>query len=116
MTAMSSILGDVISDTGDGFIVPHGGHYHYIPKSALSAGELYAALAVLNGGGKNEVNPIAPPSSQLASSGNPNQPISDPVTPTITGSVPHPTATNKGGGLAEPFGRVAKNSAFRAPC
>ena len=67
--------GDVISDTGDGFIVPHGGHYHYIPKSALSAGELYAALAVLNGGGKNEVNPIAPPSSQLASSGNPNQPI-----------------------------------------
>ena len=91
--------GDVISDTGDGFIVPHGGHYHYIPKSALSAGELYAALAVLNGGGKNEVNPIAPPSSQLASSGNPNQPISDPVTPTITGSVPHPTATNKGGDL-----------------
>lgn len=91
--------GDVISDTGDGFIVPHGGHYHYIPKSALSAGELYAALAVLNGGGKNEVNPIAPPSSQLASSGNPNQPISDPVTPTITASVPHPTATNKGGTL-----------------
>ena len=35
--------GDVISDTGDGFIVPHGGHYHYIPKSALSAGELAAA-------------------------------------------------------------------------
>ena len=91
--------GDVISDTGDGFIVPHGGHYHYIPKSALSAGELYAALAVLNGGGKNEVNPIAPPSSQLASSVNPNQPISDPVTPTITASVPHPTATNKGGTL-----------------
>ena len=91
--------GDVISDTGDGFIVPHGGHYHYIPKSALSAGELYAALAVLNGGGKNEVNPIASPSSQLASSGNPNQPISDPVTPTITASVPHPTATNKGGTL-----------------
>lgn len=88
--------GDVISDTGDGFIVPHGGHYHYIPKSALSAGELYAALAVLNGGGKNEVNPIAPASSQLASSVNPNQPIADPVTPTITASVPHPTVTNKG--------------------
>ena len=88
--------GDVISDTGDGFIVPHGGHYHYIPKSALSAGELYAALAVLNGGGKNEVNPIAPASSQLASSVNPNQPIADAVTPTITASVPHPTVTNKG--------------------
>ena len=88
--------GDVISDTGDGFIVPHGGHYHYIPKSALSAGELYAALAVLNGGGKNEVNPIAPASSQLASSVNPSQPIADPVTPTITASVSHPTVTNKG--------------------
>ena len=88
--------GDVISDTGDGFIVPHGGHYHYIPKSALSAGELYAALAVLNGGRKNEVNPIAPASSQLASSVNPNQPIADAVTPTITASVPHPTVTNKG--------------------
>ena len=88
--------GDVISDTGDGFIVPHGGHYHYIPKSALSAGELYAALAVLNGGGKSEVNPIAPASSQLASSVNPNQPIADPVTPTITTTVPHPTVTNKG--------------------
>lgn len=88
--------GDVISDTGDGFIVPHGGHYHYIPKSALSAGELYAALAVLNGGGKNEVNPIAPSSNQLASSVNPNQPIADAVTPTITASVPHPTVTNKG--------------------
>ncbi len=88
--------GDVISDTGDGFIVPHGGHYHYIPKSALSAGELYAALAVLNGGRKNEVNPIAPSSNQLASSVNPNQPIADPVTPTITASVSHPTVTNKG--------------------
>ena len=41
--------GDVISDTGDGFIVPHGGHYHYIPKSALSAGELAAALSALGG-------------------------------------------------------------------
>lgn len=41
--------GDVISDTGDGFIVPHGGHFHYIPKSALSAGELAAALSVLGG-------------------------------------------------------------------
>ena len=41
--------GDIISDTGDGFIVPHGGHFHYIPKSALSAGELAAALSVLGG-------------------------------------------------------------------
>lgn len=41
--------GDVISDTGDGFIVPHGSHFHYIPKSALSAGELAAALSALGG-------------------------------------------------------------------
>lgn len=36
---------DVISDTGDGFLVPHGGHMHYIPKSDLSPGELAAAQA-----------------------------------------------------------------------
>ena len=36
---------DVISDTGDGFLVPHGGHIHYIPKSDLSPGELAAAQA-----------------------------------------------------------------------
>ena len=23
---------DIIEDTGDAYIVPHGGHYHYIPK------------------------------------------------------------------------------------
>ena len=47
--------GDVISDTGDGFIVPHGGHFHYIPKSALSAGELAAALSVLGGQAGHQV-------------------------------------------------------------
>ena len=35
----------MISDTGDGFLVPHGGHMHYIPKSDLSPGELAAAQA-----------------------------------------------------------------------
>ena len=34
---------DVIEDTGDAFVVPHGNHFHYIPKSDLSAGELAAA-------------------------------------------------------------------------
>lgn len=34
---------DVIEDTGDGFIVPHGNHFHYIPKKDLSPGELAAA-------------------------------------------------------------------------
>ena len=40
---------DIIKDTGDGYIVPHGGHYHFIPKSDLSAGELVAAKAYLSG-------------------------------------------------------------------
>ena len=40
---------DIIEDTGDAYIVPHGGHYHYIPKSDLSAGELAAAKAYLSG-------------------------------------------------------------------
>ncbi|HGJ7337440.1 TPA: pneumococcal-type histidine triad protein [Streptococcus pneumoniae] len=40
---------DIIEDTGDAYIVPHGGHYHYIPKSDLSASELAAAKAHLAG-------------------------------------------------------------------
>jgi len=39
---------DIIEDTGDAYIVPHGGHYHYIPKSSLSASELSAAQAYLS--------------------------------------------------------------------
>ena len=40
---------DIIEDTGDAYIVPHGGHYHYIPKNDLSASELAAAKAHLAG-------------------------------------------------------------------
>ena len=40
---------DIIEDTGDAYIVPHGGHYHYIPKSSLSASELATAQAYLSG-------------------------------------------------------------------
>ena len=40
---------DIIEDTGDAYIVPHGGHYHYIPKGDLSASELAAAQAYLSG-------------------------------------------------------------------
>lgn len=68
--------GDVISDTGDGFIVPHGGHYHYIPKSALSAGELAAALSVLGGqSGHQAGSPhLASPSVEAGKNqGTPNQ-------------------------------------------
>ncbi|ODO38906.1 pneumococcal-type histidine triad protein [Streptococcus pneumoniae] len=40
---------DIIEDTGDAYIVPHGDHYHYIPKNELSASELAAAKAFLSG-------------------------------------------------------------------
>ena len=39
---------DIISDTGDGFLVPHGGHIHYIPKGDLSPSELATAQAYWN--------------------------------------------------------------------
>lgn len=66
--------GDVISDTGDGFIVPHGGHYHYIPKSALSAGELAAALSALGGqAGHQAGNSHLAGASTEQGQGTPNQ-------------------------------------------
>ncbi len=36
---------DVINDLGDGFLVPHGNHFHFIPKADLSPSELAAAQA-----------------------------------------------------------------------
>ena len=39
---------DIIEDTGDAYIVPHGNHFHYIPKSDLTASELAAAQAFLS--------------------------------------------------------------------
>ncbi|VMP65715.1 pneumococcal histidine triad protein D truncation [Streptococcus pneumoniae] len=42
---------DIIEDTGDAYIVPHGDHYHYIPKNELSASELAAAKVFLSGRG-----------------------------------------------------------------
>ena len=68
--------GDVISDTGDGFIVPHGGHFHYIPKSALSAGELAAALSALGGNSGHQAGSsyLASPSVEAGKNqGTPNQ-------------------------------------------
>ena len=61
---------DIIEDTGDAYIVPHGGHYHYVPKSALSSSELAAAQAYLAGKGSQpsltdyKPNPSVTPSSQ----------------------------------------------------
>ena len=45
---------DIIEDTGDAYIVPHGGHYHYVSKSALSSTELSAAQAYLAGRGSQQ--------------------------------------------------------------
>ncbi|MBF9650251.1 pneumococcal-type histidine triad protein [Streptococcus pseudopneumoniae] len=59
---------DVIEDTGDAFVVPHGNHFHYIPKSDLSAGELAAAQAYWNGKQGSR------PSSSSSHNANPAQP------------------------------------------
>ena len=59
---------DVIEDTGDAFVVPHGNHFHYIPKSDLSAGELAAAQAYWNGKQGSR------PSTSSSHNANPAQP------------------------------------------
>ena len=52
---------DIIEDTGDAYIVPHGGHYHYVPKSALSSSEFAAAQAYLAGrGGQQSLTDYKP--------------------------------------------------------
>ena len=106
--------GDVISDTGDGFIVPHGGHFHYIPKSALSAGELAAALSVLGGQaghqagsshlagasteqGQGTPDQASPGLGKQASNQPSTSPTNTQTTPTTskpTASKPSPTLTN----------------------
>lgn len=40
---------DVLEDLGNGFIVPHGDHFHFIPKSDLTSSELAIAMSVLSG-------------------------------------------------------------------
>ena len=104
--------GDVISDTGDGFIVPHGGHFHFIPKSALSAGELAAALSVLGGQAGHQAgsshlagasteqgtpDQASPSLGKQASNQPSSSPTNTPTTPTTSKpatSKPSPTLTN----------------------
>lgn len=104
--------GDVISDTGDGFIVPHGGHFHYIPKSALSAGELAAALSVLGGqaghqagsshlagasteqGTPDQVSPSLGKQASNQPSVSPTNTQTTPTTSKPATSKPSPTLTN----------------------
>ena len=64
---------DVIEDTGDAFVVPHGNHFHYIPKSDLSAGELAAAQAYWNGKlGSHSAISSSKPSSDNAKPAQPS--------------------------------------------
>ncbi|WP_314500710.1 pneumococcal-type histidine triad protein [uncultured Streptococcus sp.] len=64
---------DVIEDTGDAFVVPHGNHFHYIPKSDLSAGELAAAQAYWNGKqGSHSSTNSSKPSSDNAKPAQPS--------------------------------------------
>ncbi|MGT2867012.1 pneumococcal-type histidine triad protein [Streptococcus fryi] len=44
---------DVIDDLGDGFLVPHGDHFHFIPKKDLSPAELSAAQNYWNSKSKS---------------------------------------------------------------
>ena len=65
---------DIIEDTGDAYIVPHGGHYHYIPKSSLSASELAAAQAYLSGTRKQaSVTDYRPSPNETGQTSNPSQ-------------------------------------------
>lgn len=74
---------DVIEDTGDAFVVPHGNHFHYIPKSDLSAGELAAAQAYWNG---------KQGSHSATSSSKPSSDNSKPAQPSLT-ETPNLTVT-----------------------
>lgn len=73
---------DIIEDTGDAYIVPHGGHYHYIPKSSLSASELAAAQAYLSGTRKQaSVTDYRPSSNTTSQTSNPSQEAERPSNP-----------------------------------
>ena len=73
-------VADIIEDAGDAYIVPHGGHYHYVPKSALSSSELAAAQAYLAGRRSQpsvtdyKPNPSVKPSPQADNSAT-NKPV-----------------------------------------
>ena len=73
---------DIIEDTGDAYIVPHGGHYHYIPKSSLSAGELAAAQAYLSGTRKQpSVTDYRPSQNGTSQTTDPSQQTETPINP-----------------------------------
>ena len=91
---------DIIEDTGDAYIVPHGNHFHYIPKSDLSASELAAAQAFLAGKTQKLVSRPA-----YASNLTPQPSISN------TGTLPSPnkpSASSNKPGQAEDLNSLLK--------
>ena len=73
---------DIIEDTGDAYIVPHGGHYHYIPKSSLSASELAAAQAYLSGTRQQpSVTDYRPTPNATSQTSNLSQEAETPINP-----------------------------------
>ena len=73
---------NIIEDTGDAYIVPHGGHYHYIPKISLSASELAAAQAYLSGTRKQpSVTDYRPSQNGTSQTTNPSQQTETPSNP-----------------------------------
>ncbi|KXA61903.1 histidine motif-containing protein [Streptococcus oralis subsp. dentisani] len=76
---------DIIEDTGDAYIVPHGNHFHYIPKSDLSASELAAAQAYWNGKqGSHSSTSSSKPSSDNTKPAQPSLPETPNLTVTPT--------------------------------
>ena len=91
---------DIIEDTGDAYIVPHGNHFHYIPKSDLSASELATAQAFLAGKTQKLVS-----RSAYASNPTPQPSISN------TGTLPSPSkpsASSNKPGQAEDLNSLLK--------
>lgn len=56
-------VGSILQDTGDGYIVSHGNHMHFIPKSQLNSQELAAAEVFMRArrGGTDLASPLEQP-------------------------------------------------------
>ncbi|EHJ56216.1 streptococcal histidine triad protein [Streptococcus urinalis FB127-CNA-2] len=64
---------DVIDDMGDAFLVPHGNHFHYIPKKDLSPRELSEAQAYWNSKKGNKTTVVANSNKGIGRHHNPAQ-------------------------------------------
>lgn len=110
---------DVVDDLGDGFLVPHGNHFHFIPKSDLSAAELTAAQAYWDGKhrkGTNTGHLGMTSESSAASTWKPSLATNPPIStekkrPLMTGVTLPSFSTNKGGTSGQKNSLVLKEKA-----